>query len=139
MTDANVRRSVSKEEIGDLYASAATAEAGGGTGNRITTVSLRDIRVLSDGRIGAVVEWGVVLPGDPSADPYPETNFDIYEQVNGRWSRDDEISGFVSPPYDQDAATAENDPVAGELDPSESLPDGTPPSGREMERSYAGV
>lgn len=53
---------------------------------------VRDVRVLEDGRIGAVVEWGAPNEAEGSV---AEANFHIYEQVDSQWLIVDELGSFV--------------------------------------------
>jgi hypothetical protein len=59
---------------------------------RIGLFPVRDIRLLPDGRIGAIVEWAD--PGDLTT--VDEANFHIYERSGDSWLLAAEISGFVS-------------------------------------------
>lgn len=57
----------------------------------IAEMRVSEVRVLSDGRIGAIVEWRVAT--DP-ADSFGEVNFHEYEEVDGVLLLAAEISGF---------------------------------------------
>jgi hypothetical protein len=59
---------------------------------KVVLVAVRNVRILADGRIGAVVEWGRV--GELSRGP-AEANFHIYVRVADRLLLADEIGGFV--------------------------------------------
>jgi hypothetical protein len=53
----------------------------------IALFPLRDARVLSDGRVGAIIDWGI----GADANYVDESNFHIYEQVDGVWLLAEEI------------------------------------------------
>ncbi|MCC7023413.1 MAG: hypothetical protein IT338_11325 [Thermomicrobiales bacterium] len=86
--------SLTTGEVQPVIASLAIS-FGGGTASatpvpppedfRIPSVVVTGVRVLPDGRIGAVVTWGT------------EQNFHLYEQIDGRWRIADEISVYDSP------------------------------------------
>ena len=64
----------------------------------LTLLSVRDVRVLADGRLGAVVVWVLERQepdGEAPVQPELETNFHIYEEVDGRWLLADELSRFI--------------------------------------------
>ena len=77
-------------ELAAFLATAGTPVADAGSAVKIVLVVVRDVRVLPDGRVGAIVEWG------RSTDPATvnEVNFHIYVQTDDGWRLDDEISGF---------------------------------------------
>jgi len=90
---------LSGEPISSLYETAERSENFGGmSGAMGALLEVRDVRVLDDGRVGAVVVWG--RPLDPrrtaSTDDFQvtETNFHIFVRENDRWLLDDEISGW---------------------------------------------
>jgi hypothetical protein len=60
-----------------------------------TLFQVRDIRLLPDGRVGAVVEWGRIgtQADGTSAD---EVNFHIFARDGDTWLLDEEISGFTA-------------------------------------------
>jgi hypothetical protein len=58
---------------------------------RISLFPLRGVRELPDGRIGAIVEWGT---SDDPPGIVSEANFNIYEQVDGRWVIVEGIGSF---------------------------------------------
>ena len=63
---------------------------------RLTLLAVRDVRVLDDGRLGAVVVWVLERSGDMAeSGPDLETNFHIYEEVDGQWLLSEELSGFI--------------------------------------------
>lgn len=65
-------------------------------GALITLVAASDIRVLEDGRLGAVVIWAIEGPGAVASEPPDlEANFHIYEEVDGEWLLAEELSGFI--------------------------------------------
>ena len=60
----------------------------------LTLLAVRDVRVLDDGRLGAVVVWVLERQEQAGAalvQPELETNFHIYEEVDGRWLLAEEI------------------------------------------------
>lgn len=62
----------------------------------VTLVAIRDVRVLDDGRLGAVVVWVLERSSDMTdMGPDLETNFHIYEEVDGQWLLAEELSGFI--------------------------------------------
>lgn len=74
----------------------------------ITTVRVRDLRVLADGRVGAVVVWRA----DDAKGGYPirEARFHVFARAADRWLLDEEIGGNLEErnragPPDGDAAT----------------------------------
>lgn len=63
---------------------------------RLTLLAVRDVRVLDDGRLGAVVVWVLERSSDmPETGPDLETNFHLYEEVDGEWLLAEELSGFI--------------------------------------------
>jgi hypothetical protein len=62
-------------------------EADWGRSGIMEIAEVRDVRVLDDGRLGAIVVWAD--PGSPET--WTETLFHIYERVNGRLLLDEEI------------------------------------------------
>lgn len=105
-TDRVVGESVAPGDVADLFAGVGDPAAFHGEGietavaQDIVSVEVRDVRVLADGRIGAVVEWRG--PRGRSMQPTgdvivvaDETDFRIYERVGGRWRIDEEISGNI--------------------------------------------
>lgn len=63
---------------------------------RLTLLAVRDVRVLDDGRLGAVVVWVLERSSDMAEmGPDLETNFHIYEEVDGEWLLAEELSGFI--------------------------------------------
>ena len=74
----------------DILLSPATPTA---DDSMISLVDVRDVRVLEDGRVGAVAEWGV------SSDPevITEINFEVFIEVDGVWMLDDEITNLPVP------------------------------------------
>jgi hypothetical protein len=71
----------------DILARTGTPSADAGGTQVIKRVIVSWVRVLPDGRVGAVVEWKGKNVG--------EANFDIFVWDGERWLLDDEISGFV--------------------------------------------
>ena len=61
--------------------------------SEIATVRVSDVRVLPDGRVGAVVVWRVTHNPDPK--PSPEANFHIFQRVGDHWLLDEEIGGYI--------------------------------------------
>jgi hypothetical protein len=53
----------------------------------IVLFPLRDARLLPDGRVGVIVDWGT----SAEPDQVSESNFRIYRQVEGSWVIDEEI------------------------------------------------
>lgn len=95
MTDDSLSEVVGPDDVADYFAPTGTPVFGNDDeedGPFIATVVVRDVRVLGEGRVGAVVEWGVANNPDP--EPSTETNFHIYERVEGRWLLDEEIGSF---------------------------------------------
>jgi hypothetical protein len=76
------------------------------------------VRVLPDGRVGAVVEW--------QGEDWSEANFEIFVWDGERWLLDDEISGFVWP--EQQAVFS-----------SEGAPTPIPVTSEEVEPVYEAV
>jgi hypothetical protein len=63
---------------------------------RLTLLAVRDVRVLDDGRLGAVVVWVLERSSDMATmGPELETNFHIYEEVDGQLLLAEELSGFT--------------------------------------------
>lgn len=86
-------------------ASLFEAEDGPGAGDsdsrsRGALIEVRGVRLLDDGRVGAIVAWGEVSGSRESetVDDYrlTETNFHIFVEEDGRWLLDAEISGWRS-------------------------------------------
>ena len=73
----------------DVLARTGTPSADAGGTQVIKRVIVSWVRVLPDGRVGAVVEWKGKNVG--------EANFEIFVWDGERWLLDDEISGFVWP------------------------------------------
>jgi hypothetical protein len=67
----------------------------------IRAVRVSGVRLLQDGRIGAIVEWDM----SRSLEDWGEVNFHVYEEIDGRLLLDEEISGFV---YDGPAGIPAN-------------------------------
>jgi hypothetical protein len=61
--------------------------------SEIATVRVSDVRVLPDGRVGAVVIWRVRQYAGEK--PSPEANFHIFQRVDDHWLLDEEIGGYV--------------------------------------------
>jgi hypothetical protein len=59
----------------------------------IATVRVSDVRVLPDGRVGAVVVWMVKQYAGEK--PSPEANFHIFQRMDDHWLLDEEIGGYV--------------------------------------------
>jgi hypothetical protein len=75
--------------LADLLAETGTPSADVRGRQVIKRVIVSWVRVLPDGRVGAVVEWKGKNVG--------EANFEIFVWDGERWLLDDEISGFVWP------------------------------------------
>jgi hypothetical protein len=75
--------------LAGLLAETGTPSADAGGTHVIKRVVVSWVRVLPDGRVGAVVEWKGKNVG--------EANFEIFVWDGGRWRLDEEISGFVWP------------------------------------------
>lgn len=60
-------------------------------GDRITLFPVSDVRILSDGRVGAMVAWG--NPSDLTT--VQEANFHIYKRVGDAWLLVEEIGSFI--------------------------------------------
>jgi hypothetical protein len=94
MTGRSIAGADDPGDISSLFASAGTPVPSTGDGpSEIAWVRVSDVRVLDDGRVGAVVVWGVT--NNPSPKPSPEANFHIFLRVDNRWLLDEEISGNV--------------------------------------------
>ena len=90
MTERVVRGTVEQwGGLADVLAETGTPSADAGGTYVIKRVIVSWVRVLPDGRVGAVVEWKGKNVG--------EANFEIFVWDGGRWLLDDEISGFVWP------------------------------------------
>lgn len=62
----------------------------------LTLLAVRDVRVLDDGRLGAVVVWVLERSSDMAeTGPDLETNFHIYQEVDGEWLLAEELSGLI--------------------------------------------
>lgn len=84
---------IGPDAVAELFAPAGTPfPNSNGEQAPIETVVVRDVRLLPNGRVGAIVEW--IAPGTPELPPSSETNFHVYERDGDRWLIDDEISGF---------------------------------------------
>jgi hypothetical protein len=75
--------------LAEILAETGTPLADAGGTYLIKRVIVSWVRVLPDGRVGAVVEWKGKNVG--------EANFEIFVWDGERWLLDDEISGFVWP------------------------------------------
>ncbi len=81
--------------LDDLLAETGTPSADVRGRQVIKRVIVSWVRVLPDGRVGAVVVWVIERSGDPAEmGPSLEVNFRIYERSRDRWLFDEEISGF---------------------------------------------
>jgi hypothetical protein len=89
----------SDQELTEFLATPGTPDADALGEIQIVLVAVRDVRVLPDGRVGAVVEWGRSVRSGVD-----EVNFHIYTQKDGRWLLDEETSGF-SPWYSEASGT----------------------------------
>jgi hypothetical protein len=90
MTERSVRGVVEQwGGLTDVLAQTGTPSADAGGTQVIKRVIVSWVRVLPDGRVGAVVEWKGKNVG--------EANFEIFVWDGERWLLDDEISGFVWP------------------------------------------
>lgn len=88
-TDDTVRDLLGDEENADLFPSASPEPLL--PDERIGLFPLRGARTLPDGRVAAIVDWGQVgFENDPRQ--VTESNFHIYERVDGRWLIAEEIS-----------------------------------------------
>jgi hypothetical protein len=74
----------------DILLSPATPSP---TDSMISLVAVRDVRVLEDGRVGAIADWGV--SSDPTV--ITEINFEVFVKVGDVWLLDDEITGLPVP------------------------------------------
>lgn len=119
LTEDEVRHAVSGDEVAALFASAGTLEAGGGGDQGIKGVAVRDVRLLPDGRVRAIVVWSGTSDdmGPDIVLTYRETNLHLYRWVDGKWLRDEEVSDFVVPPFVDESAS------------SDALPSGAQPVG----------
>ena len=93
MTDRALLKVVEPEGVAALFGASGTPFPVELSEPEIATVRVSDVRVLPDGRVGAVVVWKVRQ--DPGEKPSPEANFHIFQRVGDHWLLDEEISGYV--------------------------------------------
>jgi hypothetical protein len=107
MTERSVRNFVQQwGGLADFLARTGTPSADAGGTQVIERVVVSWVRVLPDGRVGAVVEW--------QGEDVGEANFEIFVWDDGRWRLDDEISGFV---WAEQEAVSSSEAGAGEPTP----------------------
>jgi hypothetical protein len=93
MTDRSLPEVVGPDGVTAMFEATATPSPVEIVGPEIARVRVSNVRVLPDGRVGAVVVWGVTHNPDPK--PSNEANFHIFQRVGDRWLLDEEISGYV--------------------------------------------
>lgn len=93
----------------DLFATVGTPATDAIGVQQVVLVAVRNVRILADGRVGAVVEWGRL--GEPGRGT-DEANFHVYVRGADRLLLAEEIGSFVpwyqgggTPPAWQDGAT----------------------------------
>jgi hypothetical protein len=127
MTKRVVRSFVQQRgSLADILAQTETPSADEGGTHVIDQVTVSWVRVLPDGRVGAVVEW--------QGEDVGEANFEIFAWDGGHWRLDDEISGFVWP---EQEAVFSSEAGAGEPTPVPVTP--IPVTSEEVEPVYEAV
>lgn len=93
MTDNAIRQVGDEESLNVFFDTVGTPQSDASGIVRTTVFQVRDVRLMSDGRVGAVVEWGRIgaHSDGTSAD---EVNFHIFVRDGNTWLLDEEISGF---------------------------------------------
>lgn len=91
------------EPVATLYVTgSASSTIGLGAKEEVALLNVRDVRLLDDGQVGAIVAWGrpVATRGPATKDGFlvTETNFHIFVEDDGRWLLDGEISGWRESP-----------------------------------------
>jgi hypothetical protein len=117
MTDGSLPEAVEPDGVAALFEATGIPTPVEIVGPEIARVRVSNVRVLPDGRVGAVVVWGVTDNPDPK--PSNEANFHIFQRVGDRWLLDEEIGGYVqgergaASPSEAGAATPIPVPSAG--------------------------
>jgi hypothetical protein len=88
MTD-RLAAEVAGSEDGDGQGGAATPVVEEVPAPTITAVRVRDVGVLPDGRVGAVVTWRA--EGADDGRPDRETNFHVFARIGDRWLLDEDL------------------------------------------------
>ena len=117
MTDRAIPEVVEPDGVAALFEATGTPFPVEIPEAEIATVRVSDVRVLPDGRVGAVVVWRVTQHlGEKHS---PEANFHIFQRVGDHWLLDEEISGYVQAqhgavsPSEAGLATPVPEPSAG--------------------------
>lgn len=108
LTDAALAAGVDRDDFTPLFAADIAEPGGSAVSWEIAWVRLREVRILPDGRVSAVVTWGVT--DDPELKPLPEPNLHVYARVGDRWLLDAALRGAAR--YDEGGESA-----AGDVDP----------------------
>lgn len=114
LTDAGVTTGIDRDDFTPLFLDDPSEPGSGEVAWEIVWLRVRNVQVLPDGRIRAVITWGVTE--DPQLKPIPESNVHVYARVGDRWLLDAALRGNVA---DQDGAgSLEGDNPAGfDVDP----------------------
>jgi hypothetical protein len=114
MTDRSIVEIADPDDVAGPFAMAGTpVPVSGEVPLEIAWVRVSEVRMLDDGRVGAVVIWGI--PNNPRPRPSPQANFHIFERVGDRWLLDHEITGNVQD-YGDVGSVPGDDPAATDTD-----------------------
>ncbi len=115
LTDAAVTAGIERGQFAPLFLASGASEPGSGeTPWEIAWLRVRNVQVLPDGRVRAVITWGVTE--DPQLKPIPESFVQVYARVADRWLLDAALRGNLASLGGAEPADGDS-PAAPDVDP----------------------
>lgn len=115
LTDAAMTAGIGRDSFAPFFLASGAPEPGSGVVPwEIAWLRVRNVQVLPDGRVRAVITWGVTE--DPQLKPVPESFVQLYARVDDRWLLDAAIRGNLASLGGAEPADGDS-PASPDVDP----------------------